>query len=48
LRDDEMAEKRKIVKKKPPEKKPQPQPVQEQPKIAYSRYRVQTRSGSSD
>ena len=33
LRDDEMAEKRKIVKKKPPEKKPQPkpEPVQEQP-----------------
>ncbi len=33
LRDDEMAEKHKIIKKKPPEKKPQPQPVQEQPKI---------------
>jgi protein TonB len=33
LRDDEMAEKHKIVKKKPPEKKPQPrpEPAQEQP-----------------
>ncbi len=31
LRDDEMAEKHKVIKKKPPERKPQPQPVQEQP-----------------
>lgn len=34
LSDDEMAEKHKIIKKKPPVKKPQPQPLQEQPKIS--------------